>query len=328
MKISSSNSSLSNSTSTVETPSAEVLHQSASESRSGEESTANDSEEGTSEKISFGDKKRRKPALSFYINKSGFPIKDCVWDRMWEHVQNVHPDGSTVADNIRGNTMLPKLCIPNLPSFTYGMDTQTKLDLVQGYLSDLQYNHTGTQFFEIRKNRPLCGLMETAKEMIKESLPIKCLEATILSVYLTNGICGLQRFTIGFKTQMGVANLSHVVLGVQYNGKFGALGLSRRDDLMFKPLKFKTLWDLIEDFNQNYNKYFHVLKKVKLSLPIVHDAHSYERIHWKYLTLNMEKLNKEQKVKILERYARDLKAINIGPWSNSPLFTHKKDILY
>ena len=32
----------------------------------------------------------------------------------------------------------------------------------------------------------------------------------------------------------------HVVLGVHHNGKFGALGLSRRDDLMFKPLKFKV----------------------------------------------------------------------------------------
>ena len=32
----------------------------------------------------------------------------------------------------------------------------------------------------------------------------------------------------------------HVVLGVHHNGKFGTLGLSRREDLMFKPLKFKV----------------------------------------------------------------------------------------
>lgn len=32
----------------------------------------------------------------------------------------------------------------------------------------------------------------------------------------------------------------HVVLGLHHYGKFGTLGLSRRDDLMFKPLKFKV----------------------------------------------------------------------------------------
>lgn len=309
----------SNSSSTEETSSVDLLRQSL-ESHSGEESTSNESEEGAAEKPDLGKKNKEKPALGFYVNKSGFPIKDCVWNRMWQHVQNVHPDGFAVAKNIRGNTRLPKLASPSLPSFAFGMDVQSKVDLVQGYLSDLRYNHTGTQFFEIRKNRPLCGLMETAKEMIRESLPIKCLEATILSVYLTNGICGLQRFTIGFKTQIGTAFLSHVVLGIHYNGRFGALGLSRRDDLMYKPLKFKSLFDLIEDFKQSYSGYFHVLKKVKLSLPIVHDPHSYERVQWRYLTINVEKLDKEQKVKIFERFSRDLKSISLG-WGNSPQLT-------
>ena len=32
-------------------------------------------------------------------------------------------------------------------------------------------------------NTYICRLMDTAKEMIKESLPIKCLEAVILGVY-------------------------------------------------------------------------------------------------------------------------------------------------
>jgi len=46
----------------------------------------------------------------------------------------------------------------------------------------LNYNHTGTQLFEIKKYRPLAGLMDKAKEMIKEALPIKCLEAAILAM--------------------------------------------------------------------------------------------------------------------------------------------------
>ena len=31
-------------------------------------------------------------------------------------------------------------------------------------------------------------LMETAKTMIREALPIKCMEAVVLSIYLTNGV--------------------------------------------------------------------------------------------------------------------------------------------
>lgn len=32
----------------------------------------------------------------------------------------------------------------------------------------------------------------------------------------------------------------HVVLGVTHGGSYGALGLSRRRDLMYKPLEFKV----------------------------------------------------------------------------------------
>jgi hypothetical protein len=38
----------------------------------------------------------------------------------------------------------------------------------------------------------------------------------------------------------------HVVLGLVYRGKFGTLGLSRRSNLMDKPLEFNTLNDLVQ----------------------------------------------------------------------------------
>lgn len=277
-------------------------------SGSSSDSTGNGSREtSTPNKQHAGERNKDRPFLGFYVNRTGFPIKDFVWERMWQHVQSVHPGGIGATKKIRGNKFLPKVAVPNPPSFSNCMDISLKLELVQKFLSELKYNHTGTQFFEIRKDRPLCGLMESAKEIIRESLPIKCLEATILALHLTNGIPGLQRFAIGFKTQINKSWLSHVVLGIYNNGKFGALGLSRRDDLMYKPLLFTTLHDLIENFEKCYNKYFHVLRKIKISYPIAHDPHSYERINWKYLTLNMDKLTKEQKVKILERFSRDLK---------------------
>ena len=51
----------------------------------------------------------------------------------------------------------------------------------------------------IKPFRPISGLMECAKDMIKEALPIKCLEALVLGTYLTNDIHGLVRFNISFK---------------------------------------------------------------------------------------------------------------------------------
>ena len=35
-------------------------------------------------------------------------------------------------------------------------------------------------------------------------------------------------------------NFRHIVLGIYWNGRFGALGLSRRDNLMYKELKFEV----------------------------------------------------------------------------------------
>ena len=82
--------------------------------------------------------------------------------------------------------------------------------------------------------------MDTAKEMIQEALPIKCLEAIILGTYLTNGLSGVDRFPISFKSSFLGNTHRHVVLGVYHNGYYGSIGMSRRRDLMYKPLIFKV----------------------------------------------------------------------------------------
>ena len=63
---------------------------------------------------------------------------------------------------------------------------------------------------------------------------------TILSRYLTNGIPGLDRFMVSFKSVFMGCTYRHVVLGVYYCGLYGALGMSRRKDLMYKKLKYKV----------------------------------------------------------------------------------------
>ena len=43
------------------------------------------------------------------------------------------------------------------------------LDDIQRYMNDLQYNHTGTQFFEIKKNRPVSRYKDDTLDNAKSS---------------------------------------------------------------------------------------------------------------------------------------------------------------
>lgn len=80
--------------------------------------------------------------------------------------------------------------------------------------------------------------------------------------YLTNGLTSLERFPISFKTQFSGHCFHHVVLGVYCNGRYGSLGMSRRQDLMDKPLTHRTLGELVAEFECSYRRYQHTLKKV------------------------------------------------------------------
>lgn len=76
---------------------------------------------------------------------------------------------------------------------------------------------------------------------------------------------GVERFPLSFKSFYNGNVYRHVVLGVYYGGRYGALGMSRREDLMYKPLTYKSLSDLIFDFEKCYIKCmykYHLFNKV------------------------------------------------------------------
>lgn len=89
------------------------------------------------------------------------------------------------------------------------------------------------------------------------------LNSSVLTSYLTNGLTSLERFPISFKTQFSGHCFHHVVLGVYCNGRYGSLGMSRRQDLMDKPLTHRTLGELVAEFESSYKTYQHTLKKVR-----------------------------------------------------------------
>ncbi|XP_076443001.1 tubulinyl-Tyr carboxypeptidase 1-like [Babylonia areolata] len=256
-----------------------------------------------------GDDVHEENGVLFWINRSGFPMDERTWDRMWDHVARNHPEGVKMTNMIRDQATLPEIAVPQPPlNFSPVVTIPERLERIQKYMTELEYNHTGTQFYEIRKNRPVTGLMECAKEMIREALPIKCLEAVILGIFLTNGMIGIERFPLSFKSIHNGNVYRHVVLGVYHGGRYGAIGMSRRDDLMYKPLTYKSLSDLVFDFEKCYIKYWHDLRKVKVGMPVSHDQHSYEMVNWKSLALNMARESRKELTKQLELHSRNMRA--------------------
>ncbi|KAG1936412.1 tubulinyl-Tyr carboxypeptidase 1 [Pimephales promelas] len=254
---------------------------------------------------------QRDGGVPFIINRGGLPVNPDTWEQMWHHVTRIHPDGGALGGRIRGTSDLPKIPVPSVPSLPASASVPQRLEAIQRYIRDLQYNHTGTQFFEIKKSRPLTALMDIAKEMTRESLPIKCLEAVILGIYLTNSMPNVERFPLSFKTQFSGSYFRHIVLGVHSGGRFGALGISRRQDLMYKPLEFRTLSDLLQEFQAAYRGYWHTLCKVKIGHYVSHDPHSVEQIEWTHSVLDVDKLSSEELRKELERHTRDMR-LKIG----------------
>jgi hypothetical protein len=136
------------------------------------------------------------------------------------------------ADNMQLTQNIPK---PLIPKTTVAL----KIQAIQKYIEQLEYCHLGEPFFLIKKHYSVYRLSQLAKEMISCGLPIKCLEATVLGIYLTMGL-DMDRIPLAFKSTCEGNTYRHIVLIIKHKDKYGAVGLSRRSDLMDKPLSFKV----------------------------------------------------------------------------------------
>lgn len=45
----------------------------------------------------------------FYVNKDGFPISKKTWERMWRHVEKIHPKGVQMVHSVRNSQQLAKV---------------------------------------------------------------------------------------------------------------------------------------------------------------------------------------------------------------------------
>lgn len=74
--------------------------------------------------------------------------------------------------------------------------------LLQAVISSLQYNYAHGYFYNVSKARPLSAILATAAAILRDPLPIKCIEAVFLGMLLTQGWSQgeLQRLPVGFKS--------------------------------------------------------------------------------------------------------------------------------
>jgi hypothetical protein len=121
---------------------------------------------------------------------------------------------------------------------------------------------------------------------ISYGLPIKCLEAVLVGAFLSTSIRGLDRIPLAFKSECNKIEYRHIVLVCRCNSIWGALGLSRKPDLMYKPLIFNSLMDLIKNYIDSYHRYGHKVLKIKIGLPIQSDHTSNEEITWKFASID------------------------------------------
>ena len=265
----------------------------------------------------------------FLINRSGLPFDELTWNELWQFASHLYPEARMTLREIQSAPLLAEVPHPNPPGIALAKRGRIVeyLDRVQDYMNQLTYNHTGTQFFETRPNSSMLTLMETAKAMVREALPIKCMEAVVLTIHLTNGVPGLGRFTINFKSELpqhqqqknGKRFFYHVVLGVSLGNRFGACGLSRRKSLMDKAAEHNSLHSLVEEYDQSYRDCGQRLVKVRIGRLISHDPYSISPIPWKGLTIHPRTDEpKEIKTK-LDKYSRELKSfLRVGTTSTIP----------
>ncbi len=87
-------------------------------------------------------------------------------------------------------------------------------------------------------------------------------------------------------------------------GLFGAIGLSRREELGYKELKFTSLSSLIRDYIDSYASYLHKVKRIKLGKPIVDSNRSFESIPWNGCTITINSSNFNEWPKLVDKHAR------------------------
>ncbi len=178
---------------------------------------------------------------------------------------------------------------------------------VQRYIEAFQYNYTGKPFIRMNKSRGVSHIHNVSKQLIKESLPIQCVEAVFLGTTLTSGINDLTRVPLSFKSKFVKGTVHrHIVLAVKFEGKWGAIGISRRSSLMNKPIKFNSLSALVDEYRKSYEACYHKLLTLYIGLPLPHDKFVDHPIKWRATKIRLFSKPKEEVAEAVDYFAANM----------------------
>ncbi|KPI86813.1 hypothetical protein ABL78_4137 [Leptomonas seymouri] len=167
-----------------------------------------------------------------------------------------------------------------------------QIPYIQQQINILTYNHLPRTFFSLEKRRSLQSILMTAKEALAEALPIRCLEATFVALFFTQCLRDIDRIPLSFKSEAKGNTYRHIVLILRTRftpSLYGALGLSRKTTLMYKPMVFRSLFDVVMDYNREYAALGHKLVDIKLGIPITHDEHSRLEPCWRFIAFKLNR---------------------------------------
>eukprot|EP00759_Apiculatamorpha_spiralis_P054038 PhF_6_TR6785/c0_g1_i1/m.9766 len=115
----------------------------------------------------------------------------------------------------------------------------------------------------------------------------------------------IDRFPVAFKTIFrGDGSVCrHIVLVTRSMGIFGAVGLSRKANLMNKDLIYPSLSELIHEYIRSYHECRHEVVAIKIGLPVEHDRLSTRIPIWRYLILKLSSLRPGELTELLNNFA-------------------------
>lgn len=178
---------------------------------------------------------------------------------------------------------------PRPPVISSAGDFLSDMQRIQSFINAFRYNYTSCPFVKPKKTGGARHMLETYQQLLDFSLPIQCVEAVFIASILTAPYSEVVRIPLSFESKCGGQVYKHIVLAVRESVglKWGALGISRRSNLMDKPWSFESLWDLLENYAESYADVGHTLQVAYPGLPLPHNFHIDSAITWKALKLRM-----------------------------------------
>ena len=169
-------------------------------------------------------------------------------------------------------------------------------------------------------SRRLSPSVTTVRQAImRMALPIQCMESLFLATYLAAEFKSMMRLPLSFKSIVAGHTFRHIVLAVEHEGKWGAIGMSRKKTLMHKDLTYSSLSELVREYINRYEEIWHQVVKVYVGFPFAHDTFCQARLRWRVLRLRVDMNDWHDVAGMLDNYAKVANSLFSsylvrGPW--------------